>query len=569
MKPIGIQRIEAQLNAFEGLIDMSDLTSRPSTHQRTSFLSRALAAYCVKILANTELEIAASSVTDTFHDRGLDAIYYDPERSQLFIVQSKWSVGIQWKECGEFVDGVRKLVGAEWSKFAKNKKINDRIPEIKLALIDASQIILVTVHHGADSGDSATLKRIDDLVEEINGGSDIATSIHWHQSDLLDAIKADSDPPKVNADLYLCNWGEIEEPYRAVFGRVQAQALVDLWKTNPQLCHMNLREYSKRTDVNTAIAQTVKSEPEHFWYFNNGLTIICDSYKPAILGRLSSKQAAFHFEGLKLVNGAQTTGIVSDYLGSLTEVDRAKIWIQIRVIETRNCPDDFGPRITQFTNLQNAVGLQDFVAQDSTQSRLATDFAVSGRRYMFKWGGDKEPTGDEGCTLREATVALACAESDTQFTVQAKREISVLWQKESSRYKALFNKDLTITRVWNAVSIMRAVDTKIKELANGQHKKAKPVADHLQRMLLHLVLRSPDLAGWKEHADPTKLAALSVDIASIQFSKLCEYIESNHQKEYLASLSKNNVKCRTMASQILAAPREANLFDGVLPITSH
>jgi AIPR protein len=440
MKPIGIQRIEARLDAFDKKIDMSDLGNRPHAKLREHFLSRALAAYCIKVLANTDLDSAAKSITDMFHDRGIDAIYYDLKSSQLFILQSKWSDGLGWKECGEFIDGVRKLVDADWTKFSNNKRISDRAAEIQVALEDASRIVLVTVHHGAQRADAATLRRVDDLVKEIDGGSDIARSIHWHQADLLDAIRADSDPPKVNADLYLCNWGEITDPYRAVFGRVQAQALVDLWRANPQLCHLNLREYANRTDVNIAIAETVREEPSHFWYFNNGLTIICDSYKPGIIGRLSNKEAAFHFDGLNLVNGAQTTGIVSDYLDKLSEADRAKIWIQVRIIELKASPEGFESRITRFTNLQNAVSLQDFVALDPVQPRLATDFAVVGRRYMFKWGGDKDPVDDEGCSVRESTVALACAEQDPWFAVQAKREISVLWQTDSARYKTMFHK---------------------------------------------------------------------------------------------------------------------------------
>src|SRR4051812_12143988 len=109
VKPIGIQRIENRLDVFDGLIDMDDLASRPQ-QKRAVFVSRALAAYTVKILGNTDYAAAGHSVTDTFHDRGIDAIFFDARLNRLLLVTSKWSDGISWKDCGEFCDGIRKLV---------------------------------------------------------------------------------------------------------------------------------------------------------------------------------------------------------------------------------------------------------------------------------------------------------------------------------------------------------------------------------------------------------------------------------------------------------------------------
>ena len=157
----------------------------------------------------------------------------------------------------------------------------------------------------------------------------------WHES----------DPPEVSADLYLSNWGEIREPYHSVFGRVQGRALAELWKKHPHVTHLNLRDYAQRSDVNIAIAKTTREEPHHFWYFNNGLTIICESIKPGIFGRLQQDVALFHFEGISLVNGAQTTGIVGDNFDSIPEADKDKLWIQMRAIAVKNCPDGFAKRV--------------------------------------------------------------------------------------------------------------------------------------------------------------------------------------------------------------------------------
>jgi hypothetical protein len=558
--PIGKQRIEARLNAFDGLIDMSDYENRP-LQRRTAFLSRALAAFCIKMLAQTDLATAAGSITDMFNDRGIDAIHYDTRESRLFIVQSKWSESIDWKASGEFVDGVRKLIAPSWESFANNAKISGRRAEIDVALQSSTRITLVSVHIGSKPSDEAVLRRIDELAAQIDGGSDIADAMHWHQRNLLDSIKLEADPPKIDAALTLANWSEVKEPYQAVFGRVQGRAVAQLFSDNPHLAHSNIRKYGNRTDVNSAIAQTLAEEPHHFWYFNNGLTIICDEIKPAIYGRTNATEALFRFSGISLVNGAQTTGTVSEYLQSLPEAERDKIWIQIRAVSLRGCPEGFATRITKYTNLQNAVSAQDFVSLDPIQSRLATDFAVEKRRYVFKWG-EPDPANEDGCTLREATTALACADPDFTLAVQVKREISVLWQTESKQYRRLFHDNLTATKVWNAVRIMRSAESRIRTLRDGDLARAEMVAWHLQRIILHLVFQSPLLSGWDTINDPTGHACLALEITSDMFARVCDYLVANHPTEYLASLSKNFEKCGGVARSILTN-RQENLFDGI------
>ena len=157
VKPIGIQRIEKRLERFEGLIDMSDWASRPSAQKQTAFYARALAAYCVRILADTDDDAAGKSVTDSFHDRGIDAIYFDMRLSRLLLVQSKWGDCIAWKDAGEFVDGVKRLIEPDWASFSKNQKITARRREIELALESSARVLLITVHKGPSRADDHSL----------------------------------------------------------------------------------------------------------------------------------------------------------------------------------------------------------------------------------------------------------------------------------------------------------------------------------------------------------------------------------------------------------------------------
>ena len=187
MTPIGIQRIERRLETIVPHLDMTDFTNRP-TQLRVASLSRALAAYCVKLLGATDDVTAAGSVTDRFHDRGIDAIYYDQKSSRLLLVQAKWSSGIDWKDAGEFVDGIRNLVNANWPAFIKNEKIYARRNEIDIALRSAAKIVMVTVHHGSNPAESGVINRVSELASETDGGMGLAEAIHWHQIHLLEGL---------------------------------------------------------------------------------------------------------------------------------------------------------------------------------------------------------------------------------------------------------------------------------------------------------------------------------------------------------------------------------------------
>jgi hypothetical protein len=138
----------------------------------------------------------------------------------------------------------------------------------------------------------------------------------------------------------------------------------------------------------------------------------------------------------------------------------------VRIISLEHSPPDFGRLITRAANLQNAVGNREFAAMDPTQHRLAMDFALDKRRYVYKQG-ETDPKGDEGCDIAEATQALACAHS-TALAVQVKREIGALWADTAAPpYAELFNGSLSATRVWRSVLILRAVDEELQKLKNS------------------------------------------------------------------------------------------------------
>lgn len=78
MSVIHINQIKANLSQiFNGLIDLSDYSSKGEQEKESAFLTRSLAAFAVMNLADISPEEAAETVTDGGQDNGIDAIYYN------------------------------------------------------------------------------------------------------------------------------------------------------------------------------------------------------------------------------------------------------------------------------------------------------------------------------------------------------------------------------------------------------------------------------------------------------------------------------------------------------------
>ena len=118
-------RIATRLHEiFDGLVDVSDVAGKPSEHVESFFLTRSLAALALLSEAGVTPSQAGNSVTDGGADDGIDALYIDKAKNVIYFVQSKWRTathkGIGLEEFTRFRDGVRGVIGFEWTEENKN-----------------------------------------------------------------------------------------------------------------------------------------------------------------------------------------------------------------------------------------------------------------------------------------------------------------------------------------------------------------------------------------------------------------------------------------------------------------
>jgi len=75
-------------------------------------------------------------------------------------------------------------------------------------------------------------------------------------------------------------------------------------KFNLNLFSPNIRSFLGQTEINQSIRTTIQEEPEKFWYYNNGITVLAHDINKKPLGGNSKESGIFECKGIKVVNGA-------------------------------------------------------------------------------------------------------------------------------------------------------------------------------------------------------------------------------------------------------------------------
>lgn len=152
------------------------------------------------------------------------------------------------------------------------------------------------------------------------------------------------------------------------------------------LFHSNIRNYLRDTAINKGIKSTIENDIQNFWYYNNGITIVCDEW--------FEQNGDIIMKAPQIVNGCQSARTVGALFKTKqkVELDRQKEGsVLIKIIKTKKSKNDlekkeFRDNITRFTNSQNAVKGLDFYALDRFQNDLKARFEKIHYYYEIQRG---------------------------------------------------------------------------------------------------------------------------------------------------------------------------------------
>lgn len=182
----------------------------------------------------------------------------------------------------------------------------------------------------------------------------------------------------------------------------------------------NIREYLGNKGINKGIYNTLQDENDrkNFFYYNNGITIICDSMtKIETQPSDYNMNAKFYITNPQVVNGCQTVNSIYEYLQNVapSELERefkdTFVMLKILVINRDNdLESELYKNIVKYNNSQNKIDEKTFVANTSVFLRLQEEFEKKGLLLLIKQS-DKNKFSKKYKTISKLK-ELSCARFD-------------------------------------------------------------------------------------------------------------------------------------------------------------
>lgn len=325
------------------------------------------------------------AIVDEAGDLGGDLLYYDDSSQIVLVIQAKWrnddGRNEDRKDVQDFVSLIARYRNAEW--LAKSTpKIRSAVKRIPW---ESVRIDMRFVSLGRF--DNQTALAVKNAQEDAGTLADVDANLQCLGSEDLNkryryAVKMNQALPGPQ-EFYTTTCEKVDSSWLLV---VEGPQIKNLYQSGggDALFNQNIRGYVGASDINKRIAATIRTAPQNFYYFNNGISCLVTE-----LRQDSEHPRKLRVSGLQVINGAQTVRA----LGS-SDADLSKVKVLMRVTLRREDPDDpFIGEIVRYNNSQNAVKDQDFISNDSVQVQLRRQFATYKRltkevRYLPKRGED-------------------------------------------------------------------------------------------------------------------------------------------------------------------------------------
>lgn len=557
MSTLTIRRISTFIEkTFSDKIDISNINPKASeSDKKKQIMSRGLAAYALTVQALAEVDDAVNSITDGYEDNGIDAIYFDKSSKILWLVQAKFiesgQGGVDNGDIEKFTKGVKKLINADFASF--NERVQSRQEDILEALDDSSVTIQIVIAYTGKQLSSHNIGSLQDFLNEQNDTEELVVLNDFNIDKAYKGLEAGISSAPINEDFFISNWGFIDEPFKSYYGKISGEDLAMLWtKYGKRLFSRNIRNFLGASTVNEEISKTIKEEPANFIYFNNGITILCESIKKKPIGGNDKSIGAFSCQGISVVNGAQTFGTIGSFAGQ-EGVFLENVKVIVKFISLEDSPEGFGERITIATNTQNKVDRKDFVSLDKEQARISTELKLENINYHYKRTNDKVTPDENNYLFEEVAFSLAALQSNVDFSTTVKKQSGKLWEDvQKSPYIDLFNNTVSALKIIKAVKIYRLITNKMQELASTSQGRTKSIYRYGNSFVSHIVFQNMEAKYWSDtyHGFDNFFINELPDVIDETIEQLRLKVEEHYPESMIVYVLRNFTKCRDLKEQM-------------------
>ena len=425
--------------------------------------TRLRSAAFLWLVAKTAFELdddeALDAIVDGGNDFGVDILYFEPpERGEIEIavVQGKYRTNLDGQAAFP-ENGVMKLIDAVGVLFdphrpiAANARLQQRVEYVRSVIAEGAvpRVAAIAANNGARWTAEAQA-RIDRAARDFDG------QVEWRHVGAEELLALLGAGKPIDAELMLTGLATVETfDYRRVLtGRMSAGELARLVRVHgSRLFERNVRRYLGLSGnrVNEAMAETLRKPEErpNFYFYNNGVTIVCSHFRHNALQRDGWRVPV---SDLQIVNGGQTVMTAWTVAGEVgPDIEEAEVLV--RLYELPRDADTLVEAITFATNSQSPVVLRDLKANDARQQKIAISMKELGYTYRPK-REERRVKHDEftSATVAEAVLAV-WRERPQQARFGRRRHFGAL-------YETIFSRDLNGAQAAAAALLLRRAEAR-------------------------------------------------------------------------------------------------------------
>lgn len=332
-------------------------------------------------------EIALDYITEN-NDSGIDCFFYDEETKDLYLIQNKFysnDTNVKKEELSYFLSNPLKVLNdGRYTRNTKLQKIYNDIKDDEEATVhlmfnvtndkinDDFKNMVKTFNQ--NSKNRAYYNNINDLKNiyynyEGSSRKDFETNFETHNKGTI--LNIDNENYGLNLKI------------DARFVMTNISYIFKLIKNSKEVEYPifaeNIREYLGQNSINKKIKNTLIDEKarSNFFYYNNGITIVCDDFGPA--------SNNFKVTNPQIVNGCQTSSTIYETLKDYDDVDKkfkdSFVMVKLLKVDKEN---DLLKDIVLYNNSQNKVDEKNLEAQRNELKRVQKEFENNSLFLLLK-----------------------------------------------------------------------------------------------------------------------------------------------------------------------------------------
>lgn len=349
-------------------------------------------------------ELVEEKIVD-YHDLGIDAYEIYEDTKDIFLIQNKYygeTTGIT----AEYVKNdflLRAITALENGTYKKSDELQGAFTKYKNS-------VDFTVHLQLFVTNNIHNKEADEYVKKFNVTHPKYIAKIYYLDDIEERYFGEVQQIKKNISVKVesVNKGTIlninTEGYKlenVIDARYVLTPVVSVYRLYRDsiekgypIFDKNIREYLGNKGVNKSIYQTLLDEEDrkNFFYYNNGITIICDKMTKIVTQPSDyNMNASFTIDNPQIVNGCQTVNSIYEALKNIDpdklEKEFKDTFVMLKILEIdRNdsVDDKLYKDIVKYTNSQNSIDEKTFVANTDTFIRLQNEFESKGFLLLIK-----------------------------------------------------------------------------------------------------------------------------------------------------------------------------------------